>query len=201
MTLHPIQIKLTAAQLRKKAHKSKTRVHPHALNRSSVSNSPYLLLPTTEDVLESSSVDTHTQVGNPNSLLFSATERLSTRLKHTPTNWSPIPFGIGVAFLAGLTLFKSYSSPADQKDALDVGPDSQVRVKGPWQVMRARHQLQLCPSSDLPVFSFCRSGSCHRRTPAQNLVPHLRGSQRVHPARMVPRTWLQALWLHLRRQL
>ncbi|KAK4706109.1 phosphatidylserine decarboxylase, partial [Phenoliferia sp. Uapishka_3] len=62
----------------------------------------------------------------------SFTSRLRKRLSSTPTLWYPIPVSLGVAVLVVVNFYKQRSW--EQKPGQFPVPESEIQVKGPWQV-------------------------------------------------------------------
>lgn len=62
----------------------------------------------------------------------SFTSRLKQRLSTTPTVWYPIPLSLGVAVLVLVNFYKQRSW--EKQDESKPVPESEIKVKGPWQV-------------------------------------------------------------------
>jgi hypothetical protein len=59
--------------------------------------------------------------------------RLRTRLASSPTKWYPIPISLGIALLVVVNFYKQRSwEPKEERKV--PATESQVKVKGPWQV-------------------------------------------------------------------
>lgn len=61
--------------------------------------------------------------------------RLKQRLSTTPTVWYPIPLSLGVAVLVLVNFYKQRSW--EKQDESKPVPESEIKVKGPWQVRLA----------------------------------------------------------------
>lgn len=68
-------------------------------------------------------------------LMYRITARLRTRLRATPTKWTPLPIAGGVALLVALNFYKKSDLPEHLRDGTyDSTEDNDPKVRGPWQV-------------------------------------------------------------------
>jgi phosphatidylserine decarboxylase len=132
--------------------------------------------------------------------------RLNSALKKTKIKWEPIPIALGVGFLGAFQLYRiqrreKHTEAGANKDLPnEVSVDSQgrpkkrerIRPSGPWSVPCSQ-----CSSLYANMDQVCAG---HVHTASEGCVTLMGTVQRDRHPILLPCAWLQALLLHIRRQ-